>query len=83
MSEPVVPRIKYVDGQQVIELTDEEADYVLANDPEIDREWTRWVSMSRQARLPMAERRGSLVIVEGERVKRLLSARRRGIRRET
>jgi hypothetical protein len=79
MSEPIVPRITYIDDQQqVVELTDDEAAYVLDNDPEIRREWTRWVGMSGQARLPMSERRGSLVIVEPERVKRLLSARHQG-----
>jgi len=78
MSEPLVPPIKYLDEQQVVQLTDDEAAYVLANDPQIRREWTRWVGMSGQARLPMSERRGSLVIVEPERVKRLLSARQQG-----
>jgi len=78
MIEPVVPPIKYLDGQRVVQLTDDEAAYVLANDPQIRREWTRWVGMSGQARLPMSERRGSLVIVEPERVKRLLSARQQG-----
>ncbi len=76
MSEPIVPGITYIDDQErVVELTDEEAAYVLANDAEIRHEWKRWVGMSGQARLPMSERRGSLVIVEPERVKRLLSAR--------
>jgi hypothetical protein len=79
MSEATVPRITYVDDQeQVVELTDDETAYVLANDPQIRREWTRRVGMSGQARLPMSERRGSLVIVEPERVKRLLSARQQG-----
>jgi hypothetical protein len=75
MSEPIVPGISYIDDQErVVELTDEEAAYVLANDPEIRREWTRWVGMSGQARVPMSERRGSILIIEPERVKRLLSA---------
>lgn len=76
MSKPVVPRIKYLEGQRVVQLTDDEAGYVLATDPEIRREWTRWVGLSGQVRVPMSERRGSLLIVEAEQVKRLLSARR-------
>lgn len=80
MIEPVVPPIKYLDGQRVVQLTDDEAAYVLANDPQIRREWTRWVGMSGQARLPMSERHGSLLIVAPERVKRLLSARQQGNR---
>jgi hypothetical protein len=75
MSEPIVPRIEYVNdrGERVL-LTDADAGYVLATDPEIRREWTRWVGMSGQARLPISERRGSLLIAEAERVTRLLSA---------
>jgi hypothetical protein len=84
MSEPIVPRITYIDDhEQVVELTDEEAAYVLAKDAEIRREWTRWVGMSGQCRSPMSDRRGSLVIVERDRVKRLLSARQEGDAGET
>jgi hypothetical protein len=74
MNESIRPHIQYAENGTTITLTDEEADYVLANDPEIRREWTRWVGMSGQARLPMSERRGSLLIAEAEQVKRLLSA---------
>jgi hypothetical protein len=75
--EPIRPRIRYLEDGETVTLTDEEAGYVLATDPDIHREWSRWVAMSGQARLPMSERRGSLLIVEPEQVRQLLASRRK------
>jgi hypothetical protein len=57
----------------VVELTDEEAAYVLASNPEIRHEWTRWMGMSGQARLPM-RRNGARFSLSNLEVKQLVSS---------
>ena len=74
----VRPQIKAVDHRaKTVLLTNEEARYVLATDPQIRHEWQKWVGVSGQARLPISERRGSLVIVDPDRLNSLRRRDRR------
>ncbi len=63
------------DRQEVRPLTDEEAAIVLNRDPLIGREWRRWNAMSGN--------RGSLIVLDAERVKHVLQQAKDGSGSET
>jgi hypothetical protein len=75
-SKLVRPGLAYsTDMGEVIDLTDAEARYVLDHDPTVRKEWSKWTAMSGQARIPVKERTGRVVLLDAERVQRLLRQR--------
>jgi hypothetical protein len=75
--EPLRPGIAYVDGEgEVVDLSDEEATYLLAHDPDVAFQWRKWLARSGQAKLAPEERTGRIILLDAERVQRTLNDHR-------